>query len=205
VKSPRAAACKGFTLLELLVALAIFALVAVTAYAGLAAVLDTDEALDEHSRDLRELQLAMQLLHRDLLQLSDRPIRDEYGDVQPALVAGGSADALITLTRSGWANPTDRVRSDLARVSYGLDGDRLVRAVWPQLDRVAGSEPLRAELFSGVQTVDLRFLDDEGQWQDTWPPLTVTPGVPPGLPRAVELVISHERWGRIRRLIRLPG
>jgi general secretion pathway protein J len=198
-------ACLGFTLLELLVALAIFSLVAVTAYSGLAAVLDTEEALDDHSGALSELQLAMQLMHRDLLQLTDRPIRDEYGDVQPALVAGGAPDVLISLTRSGWPNPTGRVRSDLARVAYGLDGDRLVRAVWPQLDRVAGMEPLRAELLSGVQTVDLRFLDAEGRWQDTWPPLGVGREADPGLPRALELVISHERWGRIRRLIRLPG
>jgi general secretion pathway protein J len=191
--------------LELLVALSIFALVAVTAYGGLAAVLNSDETLDEHSRALSELQLAMQMLQRDLMQITDRPIRDEYGDTEQALVAGGAPDVLISLTRSGWANPTGRVRSSLARVVYGLDGDRLVRAVWPQLDRVAGMEPLRAELLSAVQTVDLRFLDADGRWQDTWPPLGTGQGTPPPVPRALELVITHERWGRIRRLIRLPG
>jgi general secretion pathway protein J len=195
----------GFTLLELLVALAIFALVAVTAYGGLAAVLESEAALDEHSRGLGELQLAFQIIHRDFLQVTDRPARDQFGDAQPAVLATPGAGRLIELTRDGWPNPGGLRRSDLARVAYALDRDRLVRATWLHVDRAPGAKAISAVLLEDVDDVQLRFLDAEGQWGEIWPPLNLQPGTAPGLPRAVELVLDHARWGRIRRVFGLPG
>jgi general secretion pathway protein J len=195
----------GFTLLELLVAVAIFSVVAVTAYGGLAAVLDSEAALEEHSAALNELQLALQLMHRDLLQVTDRPARDAFGDVQPALMAAPGTGRVIEFTRDGWPNPGDLRRSELARVAYALDRDRLVRATWLHVDRAPEAEALSAVLLEGVEDLQLRFLDREGNWGEIWPPLNLPPGEEAGLPAALELVIDHERWGRIRRVFGLPG
>jgi general secretion pathway protein J len=195
----------GFTLLELLVAVAIFALVAITAYGGLAAILDSDAALEEHSEALNELQLALQLIHRDFLQVIDRPSRDQFGDARPALFAAPGAGRLVELTRDGRPNPAGLPRSSLARVAYVLDRDRLVRATWFHVDQAPEAEPLSAVLLDNLDDVRVRFLGEEGQWSDIWPPVNLPPGTEAGLPRAVEMVIDHARWGRIRRVFGLPG
>ncbi len=195
----------GFTLLELLVAVAIFAIVAAAAYGGLSVVLSSDAKLDEHSHALSKLQLSLQLIQRDLLQASPRSARDQYGDTELAFVSGPAPERLFSLTRAGWPNPAGLPRSDLARVAYSLDGDQLLRLSWPQLDRAPGTKPTSTVILDGVDTVDLRYMDTEGTWHDQWPPLGASPDTARRPPKAVELVIEHSRWGRVRRLFGLPG
>ena len=98
----------GFTLLELLVAVAIFAVVAVAAYSGLSVVLGSNAKLDEHSQALGQLQLCLQLMQRDLLQASPGSARNQYGDSELPFVSGPAPDGLFSLTRSGWPNPDSR-------------------------------------------------------------------------------------------------
>ncbi len=196
---------RGFTLLELLVAVAIFAIVAVAAYSGLSALLGANARLDDHSRALNQLQLSLQIMERDLLQASLRTARDQYGDPQLPFVAAPGQDQLFSFTRSGWPNPAGAPRSDLVRVAYALDGDQLVRITWPQVDPGPGAEPSSTTLLDGVRSVDLRFLDVHGNWSDQWPPLGAQPDVATRPPRAVEVVIDTLRWGRLRRLFGLLG
>jgi len=195
----------GFTLLELLVAVAIFAVVAAAAYGGLSSVLHSDARLDEHSRALAQLQLGLQLIQRDLLQASPRGARDQYGDTELPFVSGPAPERLFSLTREGWPNPAALPRSDLARVAYELEGDQLVRVAWPEVDRAPGTEPTSTVILGGVDTVDLRYMDAQRNWHDEWPPLGAPPDAAKRPPRAVELVIGHRRWGRVRRLFGLPG
>ena len=90
---------RGFTLLELLIAMAIFAIMAVMAYGGLKTVLATRQAVTERAAELRQLQQTLQLLNEDLLQALPRSIRDELGDPEPAFI-GGRSQLLLSLTRS---------------------------------------------------------------------------------------------------------
>ena len=91
---------RGFTLLELLIAIAIFSIIASFAYAGLNVVLDTKQQTDEHLEALSTMQLGLHLLQMDIEQTVDRPIRNEYGDSEPALRSGGQSELLLELTLS---------------------------------------------------------------------------------------------------------
>ncbi len=200
----KARAGRGFTLLELLVALAIFAVLAVLAYGGLSTVLHARDRTDQAAKRLGELQSAMLLLSRDLRQAAPRPIRDEFGDARAALLGVSEGEPRLELTRAGNANPANLQRSTLERVGYALDGGTLYRLYWAVLDRSPDSQPQKVSLLTRVDELSLRYQDAQGQWHDSWPPLTANGGPPPALPVAVEVGLQLADWGRITRLFGLP-
>ncbi|WP_423824129.1 type II secretion system minor pseudopilin GspJ [Salinisphaera sp. SPP-AMP-43] len=200
----------GFTLIELLIAMAVFAVMAAIAYGGLSSVINTRDSIDTALDRSKELQMALWRLQQDIEQTVDRPVRDRFGDPEPPLI--GSPDRGLNLTRDGWANPLSEPRSTLQRVHYELSGDHhLIRGYYRVLDQAQDSEPVRSDLLSGVDNIEWRFLDTNGNWQDRWPPdnggslapTTENANRPP--PVAVELRLATEQWGRLRLLFALPG
>jgi general secretion pathway protein J len=123
---------------------------------------------------------------------------------------GGSKNSsiasIIDLTRAGWSNTAGQQRGTLQRVSYGLVDDVLKRSYQVNLDTVQGNKPVVQDLFTGVKAIQLRYLDANQTWQNQWPPPAL---VPPeswwARPAAVEVIIEFKDWGRIRRLIEVPG
>ena len=203
------APARGFTLLELLVALAVFAIMATAAYSGLRNVLFTRAAVETQSRRLATVQLAVYRLEQDIEQTVPRGIRDEYGEPQAALLGGALADDRLTLTRAGWDNPLGQPRATLQRVVYRLRDGRLWRLHWPVLDRGGLIEPRETLLLDRVREFKVRFLVDQDDWRDGWPPLPTSNDPdkpdPDRLPRAVEISLTLEDWGEITRLLPLPG
>ena len=194
----------GFTLLELLVALSIFAIVAVLAYGGLGTVLDLRILTEESAERLAELQKTYLIVQRDIEQLVPRTIRDEFGDEQAAIIGA----AQFQLTRGGWRNPLNNPRSNLQRVGYALEEQQLVRYSWLVLDRAQDSEPREQVLATGINSISVRYLDTDDSWQEQWPPEQVSGSGEPlsdELPRAVELTLEHEHYGEIRWLFQLPA
>ncbi|WP_303902872.1 type II secretion system minor pseudopilin GspJ [Thiohalomonas denitrificans] len=192
---------RGFTLLELLVALGVFGVVAAMAFSGLRTVLDAREQTAQHAGRLAEVERTMLFLGRDVIQIVDRPIRDELGDTRPALI-GGEGHRALELTRSGWANPTGAQRSTLQRVAWELRDDNLFRSVWRVLDRAHDSEPYSVPMLREVRELTIRFLDADREWSDTWPP---PQGNSPALPLAISVSLELEDWGVVERLWMVPG
>jgi general secretion pathway protein J len=198
----------GFTLIELLVALAIFAVIAVIAYGGLNTVLQVHSHLEQQGTQLAHLQIAFTWLERDLEQIVDRPIRDEYGEKQPAIQ--GDLQQL-ELTRAGWRNPAQQPRSTLQRVAYHLEDKSLWRSYWQMLDRAQDSRPLKVDLLSNITELKLRYLDNHLQWHEQWPPtkiLKIPPTevknqIQPNL-KAIEITVTVVGWGQLMRLFRVP-
>ena len=199
---------RGFTLLELLVALAVFSIMAVAAYSGLRSVLYTRAAVEEQNRRLAAVQLAVYRLEQDIEQVTPRGIRDEYGEPQGALFGGALSDDRLTLTRAGWDNPLGQPRANLQRVAYRLRDGRLWRLYWPVLDRGGLIEPRETLLLDRVRDFKARFLEQD-DWRDDWPPPPSSTDdrkpEPDRLPRAVEIRLTLEDWGEIIRLFPLPG
>lgn len=195
----------GFTLLELLVAVAIFAVLGTLGYGALRQALLAREQITAHSDDLKQLQMAMTLLERDLGQWVPRSVRDQLGDRRAPLVWTGGPGAVLELTRGGHVNPGALPRSDLLRVSYEWRDGALLRRAWPVLDRVPGSDIAGQALLDEVENLEWRFLDRAGHWHPTWPPSQATgaavPGTSSSAPVAVEVIIERPPWGRIRRVI----
>ncbi|MDT8384604.1 MAG: type II secretion system minor pseudopilin GspJ [Gammaproteobacteria bacterium] len=201
----RRPAQNGFTLLELLVALGIFALLAAMSYSGLNSVMLARQVTNQHAERLTQLQMVFLWLGRDVEQAIDRSIRDEYGDLQAAMLGVETGRYQLELTRTGWRNPAGRARSDLQRVAYGLRDGELVRVYWNVLDRAQDSQPLESVLLDGVDKLELRFLDSANNWQTSWPAGQTGGQAIPGSARAVEVTLETTAEGRITRLFRVPG
>jgi general secretion pathway protein J len=193
----------GLTLVEITVALAIFAVLSTLAYGGLRQLIEAQRQTERFEERLAALQMALRQVEHDLEQAAPRAIRDERGDPQPAFV--GSADGALALTSASWRNPAGLSRSRLRRVVYGLQRGTLLRLTWPVLDRAPDTAPQREEILTDVVELGLRFLDQDREWRQEWPPLGRTGDEPPGSPIAVELTLELEDWGVVQRLFRLPG
>lgn len=202
---------RGFTLLELLVAVGVFAVMSVMAYGGLKTVLDSRQQTDTQSQRLAAVQLTFMRLKRDIEQIVPRRIRDEYGDEKAPLLASAEGDAVVEFTHAGWSNPANAARSHLQRTGYALKDDQLLRAYWLVLDRAQDSKPVQTVLLDKVKSVEWRFMDSAGNWQTQWPPLTTTTTPAQSgqtttqLPRAVEVTVELDDLGRLTRLFSVPG
>jgi general secretion pathway protein J len=193
----------GFTLLELLVAVSIFALISAMAYSGLQSVMNQQQQTAQRSERLADLQLVYRVMQRDLGQLIARPIRNQFGDEAKAL-EGGSGFAGVEFSRAGYPNPAGFLRSEIQRVAYLPDQDVLLRRSWRVLDRAQDSEPDEQVLVEQMERFEMRFLDNNDQWQDRWPPLQNQAGTDPGLPKAVEVQLALEEIGTLNWLFRVP-
>ena len=194
---------EGFTLLELLVALAIFSLIAVMAYGGLETVLKQQAGTEENAESLAELQKTYLVIQRDIEQAVPRAIRDEFGDEQAPLIG----TTLFQLTRGGWNNPANQPRSTLQRVGYSLEDRQLIRYAWRVLDRAQDSAPTRQPLAADIESMQVRYLDEAGNWQEQWPPLQAGSNPlanPTDFPMAVEMTLEHARFGTLTWLFQLP-
>lgn len=194
----------GFTLLELVVAMAVFAIMAAIAYSGLNNVLIARQLTETHSEQLHQLQLAMSWFARDIEQIVNRGVRSEYGEMLPPVVGNDFEGYLLELTRGGWRNPANQPRSHLQRVAYAVRDEQLVRAYWRVLDRAEDSKPFENILLDGVKAVEIRYLGADDEWRTSWPELATTGNVAPEvLPRAIEVNVDTKQFGKITRLMRV--
>lgn len=187
----------GFTLFEVLVAVALFAVVAALAYGGLDSVMRARTQLAEQAEQMARLQLAIGLLERDVRAAAQRPVRDGFGAALPALVGSVSS---LELSRHGHANLLDTPRAEVERLAWRSESDRLLRERWPVLDRVASTPIERSALIEGLQSIRFRYVLRGGRSFDTWPP----PVAAPVLPAAIEIELDVAGLGRLRRLVELP-
>lgn len=212
---------RGFTLVELLVALAISALIAALAYAGISSAIGASAGMQAQVRELADLQRALNIIEEDLAQAVPRAIVDNYGSDQPAFRGGRYEGVLLEFTRGGTANPQQLARSELQRVRYVLDRGALWRQWWHAVDR-AGSNaaPQSALLLEGIEELQLGFLGpaQEGAapldyytltvsaapWVRDWSSARLAPNRVAPLPMAVDLRIRLAGFGEVRRVVELP-
>jgi general secretion pathway protein J len=190
---------RGFTLVEVLVATAVFAIMSALAWGGLNAVIRTRETLVAEQQDFARTLRAVGSLERDLLGVVARPVRGNYGEPLPALRGDGDH---LELTRLGFASALVEARSNLERVVYEQDGETLKRGRYAVLDRAAGSLPEFTTLRDRVRRLQLRYMDTQGRWLDAWPRRD---DPPEALPRAIEFRLDIDGVGEISRLIELPS
>lgn len=198
---------QGFTLLELLVALAVFAVLSTMAYGGLRSVLQTQRQTEEAATKLHKIQQAIFYLEKDLLQLVARPIRDEFGTVIEALKGDEFGEYRLQLTHTGRANPNWVARSFLQRVAYAMPEDeekKLYRYSWPVLDRTE-NEPRKVLLLDNVEELLIQYFNDQDSASTSWPnALNQATSNPALLPHAIEIILNLTDYGQFRRLIVLP-
>jgi len=195
------AVAKGFTLIEVLVALAIFGIMSALAYQALGQTLSNTELLHERVDRIHAIQRTMSLLGRDLIQASPRPVRDPLGDgFLPSLRTSLSTEFALEITRGGWPNPAGLPRSTLQRAAYRLEEGELLRYHWNVLDPTIANEPIVTELLTDVDSLLFRYRTHNGDWSEQWPPQGAQGSAAWRIrPQIVEVVLTLPDEGEIRR------
>jgi general secretion pathway protein J len=198
---------RGFTLLEVLIAVAIFVIVGAMAMGGYNELVKQNGIVQASAKRTRAVQATVQRMVLDFEMIDPRPVREPIGDsVEPALRADSRNELLVELTHSGWTNPAGTPRSTLQRVAYRLTDKKLRRDYWNVLDRTQAADSNSALMLDRVTSVGLRFMDANRTWHEQWPPLGYSaPDAPRARPIAVEITLELEDWGKLVRLVEVSG
>lgn len=199
---------RGLTLIELLIAVGILAVLALLASTLLGTSLDNQAHLRSSSRSLEELGLSITLLRRDMEQMLNRDGRDEYGTRQSSPLLSFAEGELYQLefTRDGRRQlPGEGFGSSLERIRYGLEDKQFVRYSATVPDPVNATEWRKQKMMDGITGIKFSFYS-QGKWHREWPPSSV--GLAPsgeGLPLAVSLRLDTERWGVVDIMAQIAG
>ena len=198
---------RGFTLLEILVAVAILAVIGVMAYRGVSEARVATENAEGHLDRLRQVQRAMQLVVNDFRTLTRRPVRESIGDgYRATLLRDPNSSTLVELSHNGWPNGAGTPRGTVQRVVYLLEDGKLLRQYSTVMDATLATVPVKRELLDHVQRVEIRYLTSGREWITEWPQFNNTADFGFYMrPLAVEITVVLEDWGEIRRLVEVPG
>ena len=196
----------GFTLLELLVAISIFALISAIAYGSLARFMSDRARLESEHEFWQSLSIVFVRFEDDLSQTRERRVRDLIGAPQPAF-RGQPTDTRATgqpsleFIRGGVFSYASTTRSDLQHIGYRLVEGTLKRVIWPVLDQGTQTTPMEIPLLKNVEEFRVRFYTPSGIWIDEWP----ANGIEDILPRGVEIKLTLTGRGEFTRLFLVNG
>jgi general secretion pathway protein J len=206
---------RGFTLIEVMIAIFISAIMFAIGYAAINQALRYRDGINESQARVAEIQRGMRVVAQDFAQIVARAARDtsSTGQLMPAVTADGRDNTLVTFTRAGWSNPAGLPRPAEQRVRYRFIDGSLVREHWQAVDPALNVEPRQRILMTKVKSVEVRFLDPvTREWRDEWPSPRTTGAVNPAQldlllltrPLAIEFTLVLDDWGRVQRLFEVP-
>jgi general secretion pathway protein J len=198
---------QGFTLIEVLIALTIFAIMSGLAYRGLTSILDARDRVAEENRKWRGISIFFARLEADLVNAVARDIRNSSNLTEAAFIGNPSfakeSEGQLMFTRMGLPGASGTLAAP-QRFGYRLKQGIVEELVWPVLDQGQRTVPAIYPLLAGVSTFKLRYLDLTNQWRDTWPSLGSASGLTaPALPKAVEVALTLDSGETITRLLLL--
>jgi len=199
--------CGGFTLIEVLVAMAIFGVLTILSYMSLAQTFRSADILNARMDRLQSIQRTIRYLSNDLASASPRPVRSDVGDTyMPAVMVSAANDFALAVTHGGWPNPAGLPRSTQQRSVYLLEDGKLFRVYYNVLDATYASNAISTEILDGVESLEFRLIQDNSEVTNQWPPGGAQGrGADRMRPRAVEIILTLENEGEIRRIIEVAS
>jgi general secretion pathway protein J len=193
---------KGFTLLEVLIAIAIFSIISLSSFSIFDTVLKGDEISKQRSERHNELQRAFLIIERDISQIAHRSVRlNGEAPLDNFLQTSGDAfisdEQALAFVRNGWTNPGLLLpRSDMQAVAYRLVDETIERLHYNFVDAVVGEAPKVRALIRNVSALDFEYYDGE-KWQEAWSENS--------LPLAIAINVDTKDYGVIRRQFLVAG
>jgi general secretion pathway protein J len=191
------AAPRGFTLVEALLALAIFGVIALLAYRATSSMSEGEARLSQEAQRWRALEALFTRFEADIRQATPRSVRVSAAREPAWLGTVYQGQSALVFTRAGSEFVLEPGPAG-QRVGYRVSGDTLEIVYWPQLDHADAARPVVYPLVSGVARLELEYLAHDGQWRNRWP----LPGED-ALPRAVRLALTIDDGSRIDRTFAL--
>lgn len=191
----------GFTLLEMLVAIAVFAMLSVMSQQVVSGVMQADSISEQQHSELQALQQMMQYLTHDLTQMIPKTVRSGPAGREAALLVGngvlGSQGVGLRFTRGGVVNPhMMQARSHFTQVGYRIAEGKLERWLWPQTDLDSRMTP-QVQVLAPVNALRVQFYDN-GRWSGQW-------SSPQASPQAIRITFDFPQLGTIDRVWLLRG
>lgn len=170
----------GFTLVEVLIALFIFALISTGTLAALTSALSGRAQLKTRLAENSDIEIMRALIKADMQHMILRQNRDSFGQNEPLLLSGGYDENLLTFTRTGRVNPGGlQARSELLRVTYVFENGALIRRSLPSENPAQDSPPSERILMEDLADLDIEFLNGNRAVRNLSVPASAIKGAPP--------------------------
>lgn len=197
---------RGFTLIEVIVALSIFAVLSIIGYKGISSLIQTKERVEVEDAKWQQMILFFDRFELDVKQSVNRPIRTREDTVEPAWLGrpsfSGEDGAQLVFSRFGDPEQLGFLM-DTRRVGYRLHDGAIELLIWPSLDVAPSSKPEVFKVLTHVAQISFSYLSADGRWLNVWPEATVTTQQKSFAPSAVQLVIKLEMGEMVTRVFAL--
>ena len=197
---------KGFTLIEVIIALAIFSLISIAAYKSIDGLIKIKERIEQEDRKWRQVMVFLDRFEMDIKQHVNRPIRNANDIIEPAWWAQplitNQHDSQLTFSRFGNAQLSGYLM-DTRRIGYRLNRGSIELVQWPSLDLTKGVNPEVFEVLQNVNNLNIKYLTNDGRWILYWPEVAGNNSADTIFPKAVSLNITMHSGEKIQRLFSL--
>ena len=191
---------RGFTLLEILIAVMILAIIGIIMVRGLQTMIAAKTSIEQHEQQLESLSLAMTFLQQDIQNAQNRPILLANSTIEPAMFLASDAFQTLTFTRGSVSNPLAEQRSTLLRVAYQLNAGNLVRETWTSLDQNT-QKPDSRILLQNITQLQWAFWGSDNRWYSGWPGnASVSP-----LPQAIQITLQLSDGKTLQRIFMITA
>ena len=148
---------QGFTLVEVLIAMFIFALISAGTMTALTGTLRGKAQMDERLLEINRIETLRAIMKSDFSNMRLLPMTDAYGGQKRYALSGG-IENLVEFTRAGRANPGGlESRSEFQRVTYVFENGAFIRRALTQADPAPQTPEIDRVLMEGLENVSFKY------------------------------------------------
>ncbi|AHE67166.1 GspJ family T2SS minor pseudopilin variant LspJ [Legionella oakridgensis] len=193
---------QGYTLIEIMVALAVFAILAVLTSVAMYHAFNTRARVNIHSDRLSELQLAMTIITRDAQQAVNRPVREAEMHLSSSFIG---QPLYFEFTRGGIVNPNGtEKRSTMKRIAFICQEQQLIRRSW-NLDEPKRKQYQDKIILNNLDSCSFAYLSHNRQVLTDWHEHVVMQNqIKDPMPIAIQWTLKLHNWGEMSLLFIIP-